>query len=148
MKILVLHGPNLQLLGVREPEIYGRQTLDDINEELRKRAKVLGVSLDFFQSNEEGVLVTRIGESRGKYDGLLINPAAYTHTSVAIYDALRGVGLPAVEVHLSHIARREDFRRQSIVAGACIGQVSGFGAMSYSLALEGLNEYIGRAQRG
>ena len=142
MKILVLHGPNLQLLGRREPEIYGRETLAVINDRLQQRGEKLGAVLDFFQSNSEGALVDRVGAALDCYDGLLINPAAYTHTSVALLDAVRAVALPCVEVHLSHVAGREDFRQVSYLSKACIGQVSGFGADSYLLALEGLIRYI------
>lgn len=142
MKILVLNGPNLQLLGEREPDIYGELTLEGIMEALRKRAAELDVAIDDFQSNHEGELVSMIGSARGDYDGILINPAAYTHTSVALLDALKAVDLPAVEIHLSNTARREDFRQESLTAGACIGQVMGFGAGSYILGLQGLVDFI------
>ena len=142
MKILVLNGPNLQLLGKREPDIYGELTLDGIMNALRKRAAELDVAIDDFQSNHEGELVSMIGSAMGDYDGILINPAAYTHTSIALLDALKTVDLPAVEIHLSNTARREDFRRESLTAGACIGQVMGFGAGSYILGLQGLVDFI------
>ncbi len=138
MKILVINGPNLNLLGKREPEIYGTQTLDDIIQSLSTRASELGVEIEHFQSNDEGAIVTRVGEADGVYDGIIMNPAAYTHTSVAIGDALKAVEAPCVEVHLSNIHGREDFRKTSLTAPACIGQVAGFGAQSYLLALEGL----------
>ncbi len=142
MNILVLHGPNLNLLGTREPEVYGVSTLDDIGTMLSESGKAQGVSMDSFQSNEEGVLVSKIGAAPGTYDGIIFNPAAYTHTSVALFDALRAVNIPCVEVHLSNTASREEFRQRSVTAGACIGQVIGFGAKSYLLALEGLIDYI------
>lgn len=142
MKILVINGPNLNLLGRREPDIYGTQSLDDILSSIRERASVLGVEIDNFQSNDEGAIVTRIGGADGVYDGIIINPAAYTHTSVAIGDAIKAVEVPSVEVHLSNIQAREDFRKNSLTASACIGQVSGFGAVSYLLALDGLVMYL------
>ena len=142
MKILLLNGPNLNLLGTREPEIYGKVTLDDIVLRVKKRAKELGVKIDAIQSNDEGALVSRIGESTGKYAGIIMNPAAYTHTSVALRDALQACMLPCVEVHLSNIYAREDFRRTNMTAAACLGQISGFGATSYILALEALVEYV------
>ncbi len=140
--ILVLHGPNLQLLGTREPEVYGATTLDEINDLLRERAGTMGVELQVFQSNHEGDLVDRIGQCRGQVDGLIFNPAAYTHTSVALRDALQAADVPCVEVHLSNPAARETFRHRSYTLAACIGQVSGFGPKSYCLALDGLVEYL------
>jgi len=145
MKILVINGPNLNLLGKREPEIYGTQTLDDIMESVKARATELGVEIEAFQSNDEGAIVTRIGEVDGVYDGIIMNPAAYTHTSVAIGDALKAVKAPCVEVHLSNIHGREEFRKNSLTAAACIGQVAGFGANSYLLALQGLVAHLGQA---
>lgn len=144
MKIIVINGPNLNMLGKREPEIYGSLTLEDIESFLASRAEVADgdVSLSFFQSNSEGEIVTAIQDARGKFDGLIINPAAYTHTSVAIRDAILSAGLPVVEVHLSNIYRREDFRRKSFVSGVSVGVVSGFGAESYYLGLLGLVEHI------
>ncbi len=138
MRILVLNGPNLQLLGRREPNVYGRATLEDIRRMLEARARELGVSLAFVQSNCEGELVTAIGASADRYDGLILNPAAYTHTSVALHDAIRAAGVPCVEVHLSNPAAREPFRHRSLTAAACIGTVAGFGPDSYRLALDGL----------
>ncbi len=138
MKVLVLHGPNLQLLGRREPDVYGRQTLAEIDAMVREHGRAHGVDVDCFQSNDEGALVTRIGESAGRYDALIINPAAYTHTSVALRDALAAVGLPCVEVHLSNVAARETFRQTSLTAAVCLGQVSGFGAVGYRLALDAI----------
>lgn len=145
-KFLVIHGPNLQLLGEREVSVYGRVTLKQINEGLRREAQLLGVQLTIEQSNHEGVIVDRIGSARGKFEGILINPAAYTHTSVAIRDALAASGLPAVEVHLSHIYKREDFRQHSMTAPACAAQVTGFGKDSYFLGLMGLVAYCSQKQ--
>jgi len=142
MKILVINGPNLQLLGSREPEIYGVLTLDDIVATIQLRARDLGVQVDAFQSNSEGDIVTRIGAAVGVYEGLVINPAAYTHTSVAIRDAIAGVGLPCVEVHLSNTHQREEFRQRSLSAAVCVGQIMGFGAAGYVLALEGLVAHL------
>lgn len=143
-KFLVVHGPNLQLLGEREVSVYGKVTLAQINKALEKEAEVLGVSVEILQSNHEGALVDRIGNARPEYSGVLINPAAYTHTSVAIRDALAACGLPAVEVHLSNIYRREDFRQHSMTAPACIAQVAGFGKDSYLLGLRGLVAYCSK----
>ena len=137
-KILSISGPNLQLLGTREPEIYGHETLDDIHARLAERARELGAEIEGRQSNYEGEIVTWIGDARGKVDGILLNPGAYTHTSIAIYDALRATGIPCVEVHLSNPDAREAFRRRSRVAPACLGRVAGFGGESYLLALAGL----------
>ncbi len=148
MKILVLNGPNLNLLGRREPSIYGAATLEDIRRAVEAKAGRLGAEVVFSQSNHEGDLVTAIQEAAGRYDGLVLNPAAYTHTSVALRDALLAVGLPAVEVHLSNPAAREEFRRTSFTAAACMGVVSGFGLDSYLLALEGLVGYLRRKTKG
>ena len=137
-KFLVIHGPNLQLLGDREVSVYGKVTLQEINRALEKEAEALGVTLEILQSNHEGALVDRIGSARKEFSGIVINPAAYTHTSVAIRDALAASGLPAVEVHLSHIYKREDFRQHSMTAPACVAQVTGFGKDSYLLGLRGL----------
>lgn len=143
-KILVVHGPNLQLLGDREVSVYGTVTLKQINEALTREAGALGVELEILQSNHEGAIVDRIGSARPEFSGVLINPAAYTHTSVAIRDALAACGLPAVEVHLSHIYKREDFRKQSMTAPACVAQVTGFGKDSYLLGLRGLVAYCSK----
>ena len=132
-KILVIHGPNLDLLGRREPQVYGKGTLKEINEVLRKTAKASGADLTIKQSNHEGEIVGLIGQSKNRYDAVLINPAAYTHTSVAIRDAVSACGLPVVEVHLSNIYAREKFRQQSLIAPVCVGQISGFGSESYRL---------------
>jgi len=142
MKILVLNGPNLNLLGRREPDIYGHQTLDDIMDDLSAHALELGAEIDTFQSNEEGALVNRIQESIDTVDGIIINPAGYTHTSVSLRDALLACGLPCVEVHLSNPYAREDFRQKSLTVGACIGQICGFGGASYRLALQALVEKL------
>ncbi len=142
MNILLLNGPNLSCLGTREPEVYGTETMDDIVREVKSRAKTLGVEVEDFQSNEEGALVTRILDSQDQVDGIIFNPAAYTHTSVALRDAIQAVRIPCVEVHLSNTAAREDFRRANLTAGACLGQIMGFGALSYDLALIGLVEYL------
>ena len=138
MKILVIHGPNLQLLGSRQPAIYGPADLNTINRDLMKLATAQGVILKIVQSNHEGEIVTAIGSGRGLYDGILINAAAYTHTSIAIRDAIEAAGVPTVEVHLSNVAARESFRHASLIAPVCLGQISGFGAASYRLGLEAL----------
>jgi 3-dehydroquinate dehydratase-2 len=142
LRVAVLHGPNLNLLGTREPDVYGRATLAEIDAELARRARALDVTLTTFQSNVEGELVTRVQQARGTADGLILNPAAYTHTSVALRDALLAVGLPAVEVHLSNVHGREPFRRRSYTAPACLGVVSGFGPVSYYVALEALCAHL------
>ena len=146
-KILVLHGPNLDLLGHREPEIYGRDTLADIDARLTEMAAQEGVEVTIQQSNHEGDLVDAIGRSREWAAGILINPAGYTHTSVAIRDALAAVGLPAVEVHLSNIFAREEFRSRSMIAPAVTGQICGFGAHSYLLGLRALLGEIEKRSR-
>jgi 3-dehydroquinate dehydratase-2 len=135
---MVLHGPNLNLLGTREPEIYGTTTLREIDADLARRGEDLGVAVDALQSNAEGALVDAIQRAQGSADGIIINPAAYSHTSIAIRDALMAVGLPAVEVHLSNPAAREEFRHVDLVAGACQGVVAGFGRDGYLIALEQL----------
>ena len=136
MKVLVIHGPNLQLLGKRQPSIYGTANLATIDRELKRVAKQRGATLTIVQSNHEGEIVELIGSSKARYDALLINPAAYTHTSVAIRDAIEASGLPAIEVHLSNIYAREPFRQHSVIAPVCRGQVCGFGPLSYRLGLE------------
>lgn len=142
MKILIINGPNINLLGTREPEIYGALTMDNINDSLLDYAKTLGVEIDTFQSNIEGEIVDKIQQSKKDCVGIVINPAAYTHTSVAIRDAIAAVNMPAVEVHISNIHSREEFRKNSFIAPVCIGQISGFGADSYRLGLKGLVDFL------
>lgn len=136
MKLLILNGPNLNMLGIREPEIYGRQSYRDLEEYIRAEAKVLGCEVEIRQSNHEGDLVDRIQQAYGKFDGIVINPAAYTHTSVAILDALKAVRLPAVEVHLSDIDTREPFRKISYAGLACRKTYQGHGFAGYRMAME------------
>ena len=145
MKILVINGPNLNMLGIREPEIYGKDTYQDLISLVESAAARLGVEAALFQSNHEGNLVDAIQEAYGRYDGIVINPAAYTHTSVALLDALKAVGIPAVEVHISDVAQREDFRQISYVRGACIGTVMGKGFDGYIEAMEMLIAHRGRS---
>ncbi len=136
MKILFLNGPNLNLLGQREPQIYGRTTLADIEAAVRQRAAKRGIEIEFEQTNLEGELVTWIQKATGKFDVIVLNAAAYTHTSVALRDAIAAVGTPTIEIHLSNVHAREEFRSKSLIAPVCIGQITGFGADSYILALE------------
>ena len=144
MKILLLNGPNLQLLGSREPDIYGKTSLASIVSSVTELGKKLGFDVEAFQSNSEGELVTIIGNAPANgFAGIIINPAAYTHTSVAIRDAIAAVALPAVEVHLSNVNSRESFRRESLTAPVCIGVVAGFGAFSYQMALRALADKLG-----
>ncbi len=142
MKILVIHGPNLNLLGKREPEIYGSTTIDEINTLLKKEAQSLGTDIEFSQSNSEGEIVDTIQSAMGTVDGIVINPAAYTHTSVAIRDAIASTAIPTVEVHISNIYGREDFRKLSYVSGVAVGVISGLGVNSYLLALRGLVNHL------
>ncbi len=142
MKILFLNGPNLNLLGSREPDKYGSQTLSDIEKQTKIEAEKLNTEIIFYQSNIEGELVNKIQESKGNFDGIVINPAAYTHTSVAIRDAILAVEIPTVEIHLSNIHKREEFRKNSLTAPACIGQITGFGAESYKLGLIAITDYL------
>jgi 3-dehydroquinate dehydratase II len=139
---MVLHGPNLNLLGTREPGVYGTTTLGDIDRMIGERAATRGATVECWQSNVEGELVNRIQEARGRAQAIIINPAAYTHTSVAIADALRAVGLPAVEVHLSNVHAREPYRHQSFVAPVCVGTIGGFGARGYALALDAVLDLL------
>ncbi len=141
-KVLVLNGPNLNLLGTREPHIYGSGTLEEINKRLTELADQLGLELEFYQSNHEGELVDKIQQSVPGIKGIVINPGAFTHYSLALRDAVSAVGIPCVEVHLSNIHAREEFRKQSVIAPACIGQISGFGPLSYLLGLRAIAEKI------
>lgn len=143
LRMLVIHGPNLNLLGTREPDHYGTQTLADINQQLIELGDMLAVEISSFQSNHEGELVDQIqSATASQIDGIIINPAAYTHTSIALRDAILATGIPFVEVHLSNIHSREEFRQRSMLADAAIGIVAGFGGTSYALALRGLNEHL------
>lgn len=142
MKILIIHGPNLNMLGKREPSIYGASTLQEINRILKEESRRLDVKAEVFQSNSEGEIVSRIQDAMKKSDGILINPGAYTHTSIAIRDAILSAGLPVVEVHISNIYKREDFRQKSFISGVSVGVISGFGSDSYILGLNGLVNYL------
>ena len=146
-RILVIHGPNLDLLGRRQPEVYGTFNLSEINKQLKELAEKENIKLEFLQSNHEGEIVDAIGAARGKFDALLINPAAYTHTSVAIRDAIGAVDLPAVEVHLSNIYAREQFRHTSLIAPVARGQICGFGIDSYLLGLQAAIKLVRRNEQ-
>ena len=146
MRVAVVHGPNLQLLGRREPEVYGTDTLDDVDRRLESLAGELGVEVESFQSNHEGAILDFVDEASGRVQGFLINPGALTHTSVALRDALVGVGLPFVEVHLSNTAAREDFRRRSFLSEVAEGVVYGFGVESYLLGLRGITAHLRRTE--
>lgn len=135
-RILIINGPNLDMLGMREPNVYGCDTLESINEEIAAKAKELGVSVSFFQSNSEGELITKIHSVAVDFDAAVINAGAYTHYSYAIHDAIKAVKKPFVELHMSNIHAREEFRSHSVIAPACVGQICGFGKMSYILALQ------------
>jgi 3-dehydroquinate dehydratase-2 len=138
MKILVINGPNINMLGIREKNIYGNNDYNSLVEKIKKEANELNCQVDFFQSNIEGEIITSIQKALGVYDGIIINPAAYTHYSIGILDALKSVNIPAIEVHISNIHQREDFRKKSITVEGCIGQISGLGFEGYTLALRGL----------
>ncbi len=142
LKILVIHGPNLNMLGMREPEIYGHQTLEEINAALKAQADRLGLDLETFQSNHEGEIVDQIQQAHDAFDGIIINPAAYTHTSVAVRDALSMLNIPVVEIHLSNINKREAFRHTSLISDIVAARISGFGHHGYLLALEGLAQML------
>jgi 3-dehydroquinate dehydratase II len=144
VKILFLNGPNLNLLGTREPELYGRETLADIEKRVRHRAEALKTDIEFRQTNLEGELVAWIQQAKGNADVLVLNAAAYTHTSVALRDAISAVGIPTIEIHLSNIHAREEFRHKSVIAPVCRGQILGFGPMSYVLAVEAAVNVIDR----
>ncbi len=144
MKILLINGPNLNMLGIREKNIYGNMTYDEMCSYLNKKADELEIDLDIIQSNVEGEIVTYIQSAYKKYDGIIINPAAYTHYSIAIYDALKAVNMKAIEVHISNIHKREEYRKKSVTAGACMGQICGFGIFSYVMAMEAMKEQEGR----
>ncbi len=145
IRILLLNGCNINLLGTREPEIYGAETLAQIEERLTQTAAVSGAQLECFQSNSEGDLIDRIQQARGGIDCIIINPAAFTHTSIGIRDAIAGVGIPAIEVHLSNIYAREEFRHHSMIAPVCRGQIAGFGSQGYDLALQAALRLAGQS---
>ena len=142
MKILVINGPNINMLGIREKNIYGVNDYNSLVEKIKKEASELDCQVDFFQSNIEGEIITSIQKALGVYDGIIINPAAYTHYSIGILDALKSVNIPAIEVHISNIHQREDFRKKSVTAEGCVGQISGLGFEGYTLALRGLVNLI------
>jgi 3-dehydroquinate dehydratase-2 len=146
IKVLVLNGPNLNLLGSREPEVYGRSTLGDIEAMVAQRAGELGVAASFLQSNHEGALIDALHAADGKYDAVVFNPGAFTHYSYALHDAVVAAGVPVVEVHISNIAAREKFRRQSVIAAAAVGQISGMGANSYILGLDAAVAHVRASQ--
>lgn len=143
MKILVLNGPNLNMLGIREPDIYGKNTYSDLVNMINEYCKNEGITVEIFQSNHEGALVDKIQEAYKKFDGIVINPAAYTHTSVALLDALKSVGIPTIEVHISDVSTREDFRQVSFIRSYCIKTVCGLGFAGYVEAIKHLKEYLG-----
>mgnify|MGYP001358445863 CR=1 FL=1 len=144
MKIAVIQGPNINMLGIREQHIYGPMSMDQIHEQLKNAASQNGVELEFFQSNLEGEIIDRIQECLGTVDGIIINPAAYTHTSIAIKDALNAVSMPTVEVHISNIYKREEFRQKSVTAGSATGVISGFGPFGYHMGLIALMQIISK----
>ncbi len=141
-KVLVIHGPNLNMLGKREPHIYGHQSLDAIDAQLQELGAKIGIDVETFQSNHEGEIVEKIQQAVDSFDGMLINPAAFTHTSIAIRDALELLSFPVIEIHLSNISRREPFRHKSMIADVVAARVAGFGAYGYSLGLEGLADML------
>ena len=143
-KILLIHGPNLNLLGQREPEVYGKVTIEEINQNVKKEANTEGITVEIMQSNHEGEIVDIIGKAKDNFEGIIINPAAYTHTSVAIRDAISAAGIPTIEVHLSNIYSREEFRHTSLVAPVALGQISGFGKYSYILAIKAIAKILNK----
>ena len=143
-KILLIHGPNLNLLGEREPEVYGKVTIEEINQDVKKEADAEGINVEIMQSNHEGDIVDIIGKAKDNFEGIIINPAAYTHTSVAIRDAISAAGIPTIEVHLSNIYSREEFRHTSLVAPVALGQISGFGKYSYILAIKAIAKILNK----
>jgi 3-dehydroquinate dehydratase-2 len=143
-QVLVIHGPNLNMLGKREPEVYGSTTLAEIDQQIAHKAKVLGIQVEVFQTNQEGAMVDIIQQALGRMAGIIINPGAFTHYSIAVRDALAAVDLPTIEVHLSNIYKREEFRHHSVIAPVVRGQISGLGPLGYLLALEALSELLGR----
>jgi len=143
-KILLIHGPNLNLLGQREPEVYGKVTIEEINQDVKKEADAEGINVEIMQSNHEGEIVDIIGKAKDRFEGIIINPAAYTHTSIAIRDAISAAGIPAIEVHLSNIYSREEFRHTSLVAPVALGQISGFGKYSYILAIKAIAKILNK----
>ena len=147
MNVLIIHGPNLNLLGKREPDIYGTVTLEEINSHLATLARELGTDITFYQSNHEGELVQKVQEAMGRFQAIVINPGAYTHTSVALRDAVASTGILTVEVHLSNIYRREEFRRHSYISGVALGQITGFGPESYLLGLRAAVQAVKNAAK-
>lgn len=142
MKILVINGPNINMLGIRERNIYGMENFETLCDTIKKRAEKLNIEVELFQNNIEGEIVNKIQDAYEKFDGIIINPGAYTHYSIAILDALKSVTLPVIEVHLSNIHKREEFRKKSVTAEACLGQISGFGINGYELAMEALKNHL------
>lgn len=138
-KVLVINGPNLNMLGIRERDVYGVETLNDIEKKIACEAELYNVKVDFFQSNHEGCIIDRIHEARGNYDAIIINPGAFTHYSIAIRDAIKAVEIPTIEVHISNVYNREEFRSKSVIAPVCIGQIAGFGSIGYLLALKAID---------
>lgn len=148
MRVLVLNGPNLNLLGLREPEMYGTMTLGELEEEVRRTAEARGVDMQFFQSNHEGALIDRLHQARGWADAILLNAGGLTHTSVSLRDAVTGVGIPVIEIHLSNIHAREPFRHRSLITPVTVGQITGFGPFSYLLGLEAAVHVVKQQNRG
>ncbi|MEZ0537175.1 type II 3-dehydroquinate dehydratase [Caldicellulosiruptoraceae bacterium PP1] len=142
MKVLVINGPNLNLLGKRETGVYGNKSYDDLLRQIKQKASELSIMVDFYQSNHEGQIIDKLHEAQDIYDGIVINPGAFTHYSYAIHDAIKAINIPVVEVHISNIHQREEFRHKSVTAPACIGQISGFGFNSYVLGLYALQEHV------